>query len=303
MDMDIEGWELLPNDGLFDYHEDADKTVYFSDPNKNKQHGYPYPKTVFNMNYFKIVETPIDSKAISNSNPNSKSSQVVPLPFELETEVGKGKIIDEEEVAVVKEITKVPIEIRRIVPAPPAISQSEKGEGDQDAVSQVFFKKMKENEFVDMKMDSPKSGSRGILPQIEVGSFQFDDKTEAAIMEDKSSPRMMTKGNSDVKEVITWEEHGGGFNIWRWRFTGIGALCSFGFAAATICILIFGSRQTNKQNQQNQKLRFQIYADEKQRAIKQVFHSATKLNEGLSAVRGVPLTRAHITYGGYYDAL
>ncbi|KAK6941988.1 hypothetical protein RJ641_027365 [Dillenia turbinata] len=291
--MDIEGWELLPNDGLFDYHEDADKTIYSSNPNKNKQHGYLLPKTVFNMNYFKIVETPIDPKEVSDSNPNSKSGQVVPVPFELETAVGKGKIPDEEEVAVVKEITQVPIEIRRIVPAPPAISQPEKGEGDQDTVSQVFFKKMKENEFVDMKMDSPKSGKRGILPQMEVGSFQFDDKTEAAIMEDKSSPRMITKGNSDHKEVITWEEHGGGFNIWRWRFTGIGALCSLGFAAATICILIFGSRQTNKHDQQNQKLRFQIYADEKQRAIKQVVRRTTKLNEAISAVRGATHQSSH----------
>ena len=37
--------------------------------------------------------------------------------------------------------------------------------------------------------------------------------------------------------------------------------------------------------------------------IKQVVHHATKLNEAISAVRGVPMTRAHITYGGYYDGL
>ena len=33
--------------------------------------------------------------------------------------------------------------------------------------------------------------------------------------------------------------------------------------------------------------------------IKEVVHHAAKLNE---AMRGVPLTRAHFTYGGYYDA-
>lgn len=30
---------------------------------------------------------------------------------------------------------------------------------------------------------------------------------------------------------------------------------------------------------------------------------ATKLNEAFAAVRGVPLSRAHITYGGYYETL
>lgn len=39
--------------------------------------------------------------------------------------------------------------------------------------------------------------------------------------------------------------------------------------------------------------------------IKDVVHQTTKLNEAFSAVggRGVPLTRAHITSGGYYTAL
>lgn len=37
--------------------------------------------------------------------------------------------------------------------------------------------------------------------------------------------------------------------------------------------------------------------------IKQVVDHATKLNEAIAAVRGVPVTRAHITVGGYYDAL
>lgn len=32
-------------------------------------------------------------------------------------------------------------------------------------------------------------------------------------------------------------------------------------------------------------------------------HHTTKLNEAFAAVRGVPLSRAHITYGGYYDSV
>jgi len=37
--------------------------------------------------------------------------------------------------------------------------------------------------------------------------------------------------------------------------------------------------------------------------MKQVVHHATKLNEAINAVRGAPLTRAHITIGGYYEGL
>jgi hypothetical protein len=37
--------------------------------------------------------------------------------------------------------------------------------------------------------------------------------------------------------------------------------------------------------------------------IKQVVHHATKLNEVFAAARGVPLSRAHITYGGHYDGV
>ena len=30
---------------------------------------------------------------------------------------------------------------------------------------------------------------------------------------------------------------------------------------------------------------------------------ATKLNDAISAARGVPMSRAHISVGGYYDGL
>eukprot|EP00262_Sarcandra_glabra_P016865 TRINITY_DN561_c0_g1_i2.p1 TRINITY_DN561_c0_g1~~TRINITY_DN561_c0_g1_i2.p1 ORF type:complete len:242 (-),score=50.60 TRINITY_DN561_c0_g1_i2:173-898(-) len=172
---------------------------------------------------------------------------------------------------------------------------------DHDPLSQVFFKKMKENEFVDMKMDSPKSGNRGIKPQIEVGLIQFGEK-EAQQGEDSESkaskigieqPIEKNRGNSEMKEK-------GGLSIWRWRLTGIGALCSIGVATAAVFILIFGARKRQKQLVY-QKPQFQIYADDKR--IKQVVNHATKLNQAISAVRGVPLVGAHITFGGHYDGL
>jgi len=85
---------------------------------------------------------------------------------------------------------------------------------------------------------------------------------------------------------------------------GIGAVCSFGVAAATVCIIIFGNGQTRKQS--HHKLQFKIYADDNNnKRIKHVVgQHASRLNEVISAVRvGVPFTRAQITFGGHYDAL
>ncbi|AES80850.1 hypothetical protein MtrunA17_Chr7g0253401 [Medicago truncatula] len=93
------------------------------------------------------------------------------------------------------------------------------------------------------------------------------------------------------------EDMNGGFNLWKWSLTGVGAICSFGVAAATICVLFFGSQQRNNKLQQDQSIRFKIYTDDK------VVQHTTKLNEAFAAVRGVPLSRAHITYGGYYDSV
>ncbi|PIA59960.1 hypothetical protein AQUCO_00400676v1 [Aquilegia coerulea] len=170
--------------------------------------------------------------------------------------------------------------------------------GDQEMISQhVFFNnKLKETQFVDIKMDSPKStAGRGSWNQIETSSIQFDSKKEDH--EEKKEDKHCLESNTK-EEIMNWKKNGCGFNIWRWRLSGIGAICSIGMAAATICIFIIGSQQKHKHHQQNHKLSFQIYTDDKR--FKQVVQHATKLNQAISSVRGVPINRAHITCGGYY---
>ncbi|OVA06370.1 hypothetical protein BVC80_8885g21 [Macleaya cordata] len=295
--MDLDEWEFLPEDGFIDFHHHEDDKKGLIDSGFDR-------KDVFDMNYFilpstnsrRLIEKPKNSSVIKKG-----MNQVVPVSIQLEPKEEK-----KPEQELVQEIIKLPIvEIK----APNLVLVGE----DQDTVSQVFFKKMKENEFVDMKLDSPKSGSRGIKAQTETGSIQFEDKGEVydkndQVMENKKTSsktetdqEMKNFLDSNIKEERKFEESGGGLNIWRWRLTGIGALCSIGLTAATICIFILGSRQQQKYNKQNQKIRIQIYAEDKR--IKQVVHHATKLNHAISAVRGVPLTRAHITFGGYYDGL
>ncbi|KAL0316914.1 UNVERIFIED_CONTAM: hypothetical protein Sradi_5569600 [Sesamum radiatum] len=183
---------------------------------------------------------------------------------------------------------------------------------DQDpAVSQVFFKKMKETEFVDMKVESPRGGtsSRGIMPQIEgAGVFQFEEKGDGDPCNKEAKVDVEAEMVMNKMEVGLEESDEDGINIWRWSLTGIGAICSFGVA---VCIIILSSHRKNKYG--DGKLRFQMYTDDK-RMKHQVIEEGggsyhKKINEAMRAVRGVAnptmsmtTRRARITYGGYYDA-
>ncbi|KAI3845471.1 hypothetical protein MKX03_023406 [Papaver bracteatum] len=266
--MDLDEWEILSDDGFFElHHQNHNKKVLTIDS------GFD--------DYF-----------------------ICPSPPKKSVLVEKEEKKTEEQIVVVKEMIKVPVlEIK----TPKLVLVGE----DQDTISQVFFKKMKEKEFVEMKLDSPtkSAGSRGIKsPRIESGgSIQSEDKEEDVIenkkIDDDQEALKKSYLDSDMKKDqrnLQERNNGGSLHIWKWRITGIGALCSLGITAATICIFIIGNRK--KHHQQNQKFRFQIYAEDNER-IKQVVHHATKLNNAISAARGVPLSRAHITFGGYFDGL
>uniref|UniRef100_A0A803MM81 DUF6821 domain-containing protein n=1 Tax=Chenopodium quinoa TaxID=63459 RepID=A0A803MM81_CHEQI len=209
--MDLEEWDLLSDEGLIDFHE-----------NNGANNFVPKSSTtVIDMNYFQKFTEPEMKKM--------KNSRVIPVPIQLD------KKIEE----IPEEVIKLPIDE---TPKKSDENQMIKGEEAdfQEPVSQVFFKKLKENEFVDMKMDSPKSLNRGILPQIDVGSYQFEE-----IERNKSN--------------------------------------------------------RHKETSKKQELHFQLYAHDKR--FKQVVRQATKLNEAITVMRGAPVTRAHITIGGYHEGL
>lgn len=216
---------------------------------------------------FLSMEYASDSKRVPN--------QLV-IPLLIQQEPSKQKPQEDDE--VIKEvITKVPVEGATLV------------QDEEDKVSQVFFKKMKETEFENMKLDSPKlSNKTTSVFQIDSMNFPFEDKAEVLEVEKESVIK---------KRDINEENNNGGINLWNWRLTGVGAICYFGVAAAaavaTICIFI-GKHQKQKQHKQNQKLKFQFSDDKK---IKQVVQQpAAKLNEAICGVRGsVPITKKHIT--------
>lgn len=255
--MDLQEWELLPDDGFLEIHDDGGKQIF------SRKYGGDPRTNIFDTNYFICP---------SQKSPNPPGNlPIVPIRL-AKTGASTEKALDHDELVIKEVITKVPID-QEEAEAPPNDIIGINVKSDREPVSQVFFKKMEENEFVDMKMDSPRSSGRGVVvPQIDAaGIFQFEEEKE---IERRESTQSTTSTNKKTKKTNqdsdsntpspSWDQdkEGGAVNIWKWSLTGIGAICSFGVAAATVCIIIYGTHQKNKQ-QQNQKLRFQIYAEDK----------------------------------------
>ncbi|CAL9051410.1 unnamed protein product [Musa banksii] len=153
---------------------------------------------------------------------------------------------------------------------PPVTSANQR-----EVVRQVFFKKLKENELVDMKVAS--NAMEAITPRLEPEQNQLGEegKEGAPMVNEKDQT------GSEIKGKACGD--GFGFTLWNWRLTGIGAFCCV--AAATICIFILGGRP-----QQKQRIHLGIHADDKRM-------KATRLNDALSS----PTTKAQVSVEGQYN--
>uniref|UniRef100_A0A452YGC4 DUF6821 domain-containing protein n=1 Tax=Aegilops tauschii subsp. strangulata TaxID=200361 RepID=A0A452YGC4_AEGTS len=93
------------------------------------------------------------------------------------------------------------------------------------------------------------------------------------------------------------------FSVGKLRVNAVGALCSFGVAAATVCVFLVGGRlqhQKQHQQQQQQKIQLQFLGDDKR--IQQVVQQTSRLNQAMSSMMGAGAsTRANISFGGFYD--
>uniref|UniRef100_A0A1J3H4J0 DUF6821 domain-containing protein n=1 Tax=Noccaea caerulescens TaxID=107243 RepID=A0A1J3H4J0_NOCCA len=171
----------------------------------------------------------------------------------------------------------------------------------------ITFKTTKENEFADMKIDIP-ARFKSTLPQNDekhsdsrggLGG-EYYDETES---EGEDGGDLRSKKEVDWNEVENIGDEK--MNLWKMGLNGIGAICSFGVAAAaaTVCVLFLG-HNSNIQGcrNKNQILRFQIYSDDNKRMNEVVKH-ATKLNEAISVMKSLPVARGQISFGGYYNGL
>ncbi|KAK8918881.1 hypothetical protein KSP39_PZI022038 [Platanthera zijinensis] len=123
----------------------------------------------------------------------------------------------------------------------------------------------------------------------------------------RSSPKQSTaEAEAEEKEMEIWEGIWGG--LWKCRPTAVGALCSIGAAAATICVLALGGREVqhppHRCRRWSSVAQFRVHSDhEEVRPEPAVFENlAGKLNKQLAVARGMPAMAraANISFGGYY---
>ncbi|KAJ0237145.1 hypothetical protein HA466_0250520 [Hirschfeldia incana] len=152
------------------------------------------------------------------------------------------------------------------------------------------FKKMEETEFADMKIDPPARITSPVPLIDDAKPSACEGIVDVAVK--KEDDDMMNEHGSEK------------LNLWKIGLNGIGAVCSLGVAAAaaTVCVLFLGHNNIKVCKNKNHKLRFQIYSDDHKRMNEAVNH-ATKVNEAIFAMKGVPVVRAQISFGGYYDGL
>ncbi|KAK9072678.1 hypothetical protein SSX86_009113 [Deinandra increscens subsp. villosa] len=179
-------------------------------------------------------------------------------------------------------------EVKEIIKRPILIAEpkdtSYEPESNKDPIFKIFLEK--EKQFFETKMGFLRESSQEPdFSRTEMGLFQYEEMNGNDVVNWSSSPKMIKE------EVVVWKESNQRLNFWKLGLNGIGVFCSLGMAAATICIILCGNGK-----KQNQKLKFQIHPENKR--IKQVVQTA---NEAISAVRGVPLVNAKITYGGHYE--
>ncbi|OEL25732.1 hypothetical protein BAE44_0013248 [Dichanthelium oligosanthes] len=129
----------------------------------------------------------------------------------------------------------------------------------------------------------------------EEKAFQNPDAKEASDDKFAEEEEDAKKENSKARpECVV-------FSVGKLKVNGIGALCSFGVAAATVCIFLIGGRlQHHHRQQQQQKIQLQFYGDDKR--IQQVVQQTSRLNQAMSSVMGAggASTRANISFGGFY---
>ncbi|KAL6540423.1 hypothetical protein OROMI_024306 [Orobanche minor] len=229
-EMDLEEWELLPDEGFLEISDDGGQKIYTRKDSSSSS-------SDIQMNYF------ICPPKTGRHRRHHQRHCLLPVPIDLQSQQ-----------------SPVDVNIKSV------------SAGDQEPeVSQIFFKKMKETEFVDMKLDSPKSGSicGGIMRRKD---FQFgenvgiiinttckeagdDDKVDGS---EKKSREMELDHHHHHDEDE--DEEGG---LWKWIGAG---MCSFGVAAATFCIVSLSIQRVNSnkhlKQMQNQKLPFQIYTND-----------------------------------------
>ncbi|CAF2136501.1 BnaA02g03980D [Brassica napus] len=272
--MDLEDWELLPKDPYkdLDHEEDHEAAMKII---RNTQKS-------FDMDYFICpTEVPVGKTEFH------RMSSVVPTQL-LQVPITWEPVYTVKDTDHKKNQDPDPELLTDSVPSP-----------------RITFKTAKENEFVDMKIDLPVRFTSPLPQNDEKQSLSSG--VLAKEYYDEMGTEVDEGADLRSKKRLDWDEKknmcGGKMNLWKMSLNGIGAICSFGVAAAvtTFCVFFLGHNNSMKGcRNKNKIISFRIYTDDNKR-INEVVKHATKINEAISVMKGLPVARAQISFGGYYD--
>ncbi|CAN6872423.1 hypothetical protein Bca4012_045891 [Brassica carinata] len=277
--MDLEDWELLPKNlykGLdLDHDEDHEAAMRII---RNTEKS-------FDMDYFICPTQDPVGKIEFDRRPSVVPTQLLQVPVNWEP------VYTVDDTDHKKNQDQDPELVTESVPSP-----------------RITFKTAKENEFVDMKIDLP-ARFTSPLPQKD-DKHSVSGRVLAREYYGEMGTEVEEGGDVKCKKEVEWEEEeknkrGEKINLWKMGLHGIGAICSFGVATAAATLYVFFLGRNNSIRgcrNKNQILRFQIYSDDNKR-MKEVVKHATKLNEAISVLKGLPVARAQISFGGHYDGL
>ncbi|CAH8381014.1 unnamed protein product [Eruca vesicaria subsp. sativa] len=273
--MDLEDWELLPKNlykGLdLDHDEDHEAAMRII-RNTDKS---------FDMDYFICPTQDPVGKTEFHRRPSVVPTQLLQVPVNWEP------VYTVEDTDHKKNQDPDPELLTESVPSP-----------------RITFKTAKENEFVDMKIDLP-ARFTSPLPQRDDKHSVSGRVLAAGEYYGEMGKEVEEGGDVRSKKEVCWDEEenirGEKMNLWKMSLHGIGAICSFSVAAAaaTFCVFFLGHNNSSIHGCRNKN---QIYSDDNKRT-KEVVKHATKLNEAISVLKGLPVARAQISFGGHYNGL
>ncbi|KAF8731935.1 hypothetical protein HU200_015883 [Digitaria exilis] len=122
-------------------------------------------------------------------------------------------------------------------------------------------------------MDSDKDEEEKVFQSPDAKEFaddKFAKEEEAKALQNPDAKEVENDKFSGEEEDVKEEDNKAQpecvvFSVGKLKVNGIGALCSFGVAAATVCIFLIGGRLQHHHKQQQQKIQLQFYGDDKVR--------------------------------------
>ncbi|KAJ0974216.1 hypothetical protein J5N97_016181 [Dioscorea zingiberensis] len=236
--MDVDDWEILNHE-----HENENPN-HFSEEKKKKKNPEDKEEGVVNMEYYFTCKSP--------------PSVVLPAG-----EINPNNHVEDQNDAISEqEIKEISIAVLPDVLA------------EMGVISQLFLKKLEDDDSVNMKIEHPTCIIREFYQSEDSEEFSSEEFSFEDHEIEKEKKKKSCKGEGDVS---------------AWGLSGARTLCSIGAAAATLCVLLFsGCPHKTKRGRYHQN---QEIVEEAQQT--------SKLNQAVPVTKPTQVRGANISFEAF----